>query len=163
MPVDREARRLECCTVVALLASIAPWLTGELAFMFVAVAVDAGCELNLEFRCGTGWYVASGAIYICMRKVEREAGLRMVSNRERRGAPALHGMAAFAPAAIWTFRKLATVRIGFVAVGTFAVRNWSLKVPAHVTAQTLDLGMFPKKRKISLRVIEVLCEMRSLP
>ena len=51
MLLEREAGRLERCPVVALLAAIAPWVTRELAFMFIAVAVNAGRELDLEFRC----------------------------------------------------------------------------------------------------------------
>lgn len=134
MLLDRIAGRLECCPVVALLAAIAPWLTRELAFMFVSVAVGTGRELDLEFRCCARRYVASGAADLCMRKVEREGGLRVVRDRKRRWAPALHSVAAFAPAAVCAFRKLAAVRIGLVAVGAMLVRNWRLKISAYVTA-----------------------------
>jgi hypothetical protein len=51
MLLNREAGRLERCPVVALLTTIAPWVTRELAFMFIAVAINASRELDLEFRC----------------------------------------------------------------------------------------------------------------
>jgi len=78
MLLKRVARRLECRPIVALLAAITPWVTRELALMFIAVTVNAGRELDLEFRCRTCRYVASGATHVCMRKVQRETGLRMV-------------------------------------------------------------------------------------
>jgi len=150
MLLDREVCRLECRPVVALLASIAPWLTRELALMLVAVAVDARCKLDLEFRCCARRYVTSGAAHVCMRSLQREAGLRMVRDRERRWVPALYRVTAFATAAIRTFRKLTAVRIGFVAVGALAVRNRRLKISSDMTAQALNLEVFPKQREAGL-------------
>lgn len=75
---EREARCLECCPVVALLAAIPPWVTRELTLMFIAVAVNAGREVDFEFGCRARRHVASSAAHICMRRVEREAGLRVV-------------------------------------------------------------------------------------
>jgi len=76
--LKREAGRLERCPVVALIAAIAPWVTCELALMFIAVAVNAVRELDLEFRRSTRRYMASGASHFCMLEVERETGACMV-------------------------------------------------------------------------------------
>jgi|ERR1039458_10255543 hypothetical protein len=50
-----------------------------------------------------------------------------------------------------------------MAVGAQIVRNRRLKIPAHVTAQTLNLCMFPEQRETGLCVIEASRKTRPLP
>lgn len=50
-----------------------------------------------------------------------------------------------------------------MAVRAMLVRNWRLKIPADVTAQTLHLGMLSKQRETGLCVIETGSKARSLP
>ena len=50
-----------------------------------------------------------------------------------------------------------------MTVGTLVVWNRRFEIPAHVTAQTLNLGVFPQQRETGLCVIERLSKARSLP
>lgn len=163
MLLDRVAGCFECRPIVALLAAVAPRLTRELALMFIAMAVNAGRELDFEFRCGSRQCVASSAANIGMRKIERETGLRMIRDRKCRRAPALHRMAAFATTAILTFCKLSAVRIWFVAVGALLMWNRRFEISSGMTTQTLNIEMFPEQWETGLRVIERFGKARSLP
>lgn len=102
--------------------------------MFIRMAIDAKCKLHLELRVVPRRNVTRGALHGRMRKSEREAGLRMIDNRERRRTPALNRMAAFATSAVGTLRKLAAVWIGLVAISTGIVRDRRLEVSTLVTA-----------------------------
>lgn len=82
----------------------------------------------------------------------------MVRRGECRRAPALHRVAAFAAAAVGTLGKLATVRIGLMAVGTYIVRNRRLEIPRMVATQAWNPEMFTDQRIARLRVVERLGE-----
>jgi len=60
-------------------------------------------------------------------------------------------------------RELAVVRIGRVAVGAFRKCNRLFKIAVGVTLNTIDLRVFPKQRKLCLRVIELLPRNDFLP
>lgn len=66
----------------------------------------------------------------------------MIGNGECRRAPALHGVTALAAASIRTFRELAGVRIGLVAVGTAIVNDRSLEVPSLMATDTGHFEVF---------------------
>jgi len=54
-------------------------------------------------------------------------------------------MAAFAPASVGAFQKLAAMGIGLMAIGTIVVGNRSLEVPALMAGQARHLQVFAQQ------------------
>ena len=120
----------------------------NLILNFVAAPAGMWQAAQLTFACGK----LSGKPVFAWSAIEK-----------RRWAPALHRVAAFATAAIWTLRKLAAMRIGFMAVCAMLMWNRRLEISPRVAAQTLNVEMFPEQRETCFCVIERLGESRSLP
>ena len=85
---------------MTLLATVFPWRAGELALVYILVAIDALRKLDLELRFLSCRNVAGGALDLSMWKYQGEAGLGVIRDGECRRAPTLHGVTALAAAAI---------------------------------------------------------------
>ena len=79
---ERVAGGLECRAIVTLLAFVVPGSPRKLPCMFVLMAIDAERELDLETSFFPRGNMTRGTLYRGMRKDQRKAGLRMVSNRK---------------------------------------------------------------------------------
>jgi len=98
-----------------------------------------------------------------VRKDQGKASLCVVGDRECRWAPFLHCVAAFAAPAAGTFGKLATVRIGLMAVGAAVVRNRRFKISGLVTTDAGNLDVLAEQGITGFRVIEALGKTRFCP
>lgn len=74
---------LECCTVVTLLAAVAPRSTSKLPLVFILVAVDAKSIFDFELRIFSRQGVAGSTLYLRMRKDQRKSGFRVIGRNER--------------------------------------------------------------------------------
>ena len=89
-----------------------------------------------------------------MRKGEREFGLGMIRGREGGGLPALHSVAAFAPAFVGALKELPAVRVGLMAIRTIVVRDRGLEIARLVTGFARYLDMLAEQGEMRLRVVE---------
>lgn len=134
--------------VMALLATVVPRGCCELAFVHVAMAIDALRELDLEARVTTCWSVAGGAGDFLVREGQREAGLCMECGREYGWAPSIDVMAALATASVQARCELTTVRIGLMAVGACGMRNRRLEVAVAVAIETANGQVLAEQREV---------------
>ena len=145
-----EVRPLECCPRVALFAAISPGSPGKLPVVFILVAIHAERILDLESSRLSGWSVAGRTLHLGMRKHQWKSRLRVICNREGRGTPSLHRVAAFASSTVRAMGKLTAVRIRLMAGCAAIVRNWSFEVSTLMTGQAWNLDVFSEQGKLSL-------------
>jgi len=162
MVIEAEVRGFERCAAVALLATIAPRRAGKLSLVLVLVAIDALGEFDFEFCVFAGGRVARIAFHAGMRKRERETGFGVIGDGEYRGAPTLHGMAAFAASSIGALRKL-TLMLVFVAVGAYRMRNGCFEVAVFMTAHAGHVDVLALQGEFCFGVVEGCSEARFLP
>lgn len=163
MLVQGVTRGLESGCIVALLAAIAPGRPSKLPLMLVLVAVDALRKFDFEFRLFARRDVTRFAFDGRVREGEWETGLCVIGNGEDGGIPTLHGVAAFATAAISALGELPLVRIGLVAVSAGVMRNRRFEIAALVTAYARNIDMLALQREVCFGVVEFLGEARLLP
>ncbi len=147
---------------MALLAAVTPGIAGELALMFICVAVRTARELEPEPRILACWNVTRCARHLCMRKDQRKPCLCVVGDGKYRWAPALHRVAALAASAVGALRKLPAMRIRLVAVSACCMRNGRLEISPLVARNAEHILMFAEQRESGLRVIELLGKLRFL-
>src|SRR5450631_1199230 len=109
-PAERKAGALMflqskiCCLernpVVTLLAAVAPRSACELPLVFILVAVHTSCKFDFEFRLLSRGNMAGSAFDGCVRSHRGEAGLCVICNAKRGGAPTLHRMATLATTSV---------------------------------------------------------------
>ena len=131
VPVNGEVRCLPFGAVVALFTAVLPWVGCELPLVFIRMAISAQRKLDLVFCVLAGRLVAIRAFYVSMRHHQRELCFGVVRCCVRGRAPALHGMAALAPALVRTLRKLPLMLV-LVAIRAGFERNLGLEVSALV-------------------------------
>jgi hypothetical protein len=101
---------------MAIFAAIVVRSGGEFSFVEILVAVETLRELYLVLRVFPGRPVTPCAFHLLVLSLERITGRFMFSNAEARGLEPLDSVAAFAFTTVGTFRKLAAVWIGPMAV-----------------------------------------------
>jgi len=163
MLFERVIRGLESGAVVALLAVVLPGRRSELALVFILVAIDAERKLDFELCVFARRSMAGSALDRSMREDEWEAGLRVIRNGKCGWAPSQDSVATLAAAAIGTLQKLASMRIGLVAVGTCLVGYRRLEVSAGVASHARHIDVLSKQRKLRLRMVECRGEAGFLP
>lgn len=154
---------LEGRAFVALLAPVIPRRAGKLSLMLVLVAFNAGIKFDLEPCRISCRNMALRARHVGMRKYDRISSLCVIRDSKRGRAPAVHGVTAFALAAVRSLGELATMRIGVVAVGADLVWHRLFEIFAFMAGYTVNLSMLAQQRKCGRRMIELRHEPRSLP
>jgi hypothetical protein len=125
---QREGRLFEVLGRVASFAAVLIGYTGKLAAVNVFVACRAGRVLNsIDDHVGP-LNVTLGARYLGMPVPQRKSRCPMLGELERRGFESLHLVAACAFPPVRPVRKLASMRILFVAVGAVGERNRLLEI-----------------------------------
>lgn len=147
-------RTVEGDSVMALLTAVAPGITRELARVLVLVAIHAERKADLVAGRFTGWGVAIGALYLGVRGYERKARLGVLGDRIGGGNPAVHRVATLASPPVGAFQKLASVRVGLVAIGAICEGDGRFEIRILVAAQAGDLLVLAQQWKARLGVIE---------
>lgn len=91
-----------------------------------------------------------------MPTLQRIRAGRVFLDGEGRRLPALQVMARGAFSPVGTFRKLAAVRIGLVAIHALGEGQRLLKVASGMALGAIDRRMSAEQRKLGFRVVEAL-------
>ncbi len=160
---ESHIRRLESRPRVALLASVAPWVTRKLALVRVLVAIRAERELHLVTSFFPCREVAGFALNPCVRNNQWKGGSGVVGHAESRGMKSLDRVATLTASSFGALCKLATMWIGLVAVSALRVRNRPLEVAFQMAGEAGHVNVLPQERIAGLRVIELRFERRLFP
>lgn len=160
---EREACDLEGCSVMALLAAVAPGRCGKLPFVLILVAIHAERIFDLEPRVFSRRNVARGALHLSVRNSEREARFRVICSGKGRRRPSLYRVAALAFSCIAALRKLPAMRVRLMAVSAEIVWHRSFEVATCMALRASDLQVFSQQRKVCRGVVERERESGFLP
>src|SRR5260370_38016987 len=154
VPCDGEIRHLPGIAVVALFASVLPWIAADLSLVLVVVvAIGASGEFDFVLRVFACGYVARGAFDVGVRRNQRVLGFGVVRSRECRGAPSLYGVTALAFAFVRPLCELSLVFV-LVAIGAGGEGNLCFEVAALVAVNAGYLTVFSNQRVGGLGVVE---------
>lgn len=160
---EGERRWSEAINSVASLAPIVMRSSSELVGMRVLVAVSAGCEPYLILRFLTCRNVALRARHRSVLALERICRLLVLRHPEARWLKALYRVTALALASVGSLRELSAVWIGFMAISALVEWDGLFEVSPPVTLRTLHAHMLPQQWILSFGVIEVPCQVHTLP
>jgi hypothetical protein len=139
---------------VASLTPIEPWISRELAFMFIFMAVRAERELDLVTCFLALRNMASRALDFCVRRNKRETGFGMIRDRICTRYPTFNFMATLTLPAIGALQELPAVRIGRVAIRALGKGYRRFEIRTLVATQARNSDMLSQQRELCLGVIE---------
>ncbi len=154
MKHQRHRRLLETAAVMALLATVPPWLARKLSLVHILMTINATRKLHPVQRLLACRLVARFALHIRMRHHQRKSRLRMIGHLVRRRLEAVHRVTALALATISALGKLSTVRIRLMAISAKCMRYRTLEISRFVARQATHFAMLAQQRVLRLRVIK---------
>lgn len=151
---DVKRGAMEIQNGVAILATVLIRSGGKLVVMRILVAIQACREFHLVNRVLPGRKMAFGALDFDVFSLQGILGRVVFLHTEKRGLPALHGVAFGAFGFFRACFELAFVRVRLVAVGAIGKRQQFLEVAIHMALGTTDRRMLAQKRIFGFRVVK---------
>ena len=152
---ERERRRLKGVHRMATLAVVQPRRGGELAGMFVLVAVSAQPKLDFVLCRNTLGDMALGAFDLGVLSRERVIAGAVILHAKGGGLPGVHGVAGLALATVFALGKLTAVRIRPVAIRAELVGNGGLEVATAMAGLAKHGLVLSPQREVGLVMIEL--------
>jgi len=147
VPCQGEGGRPVSAQVVALLALVKVRSSGELALVFVLVAVGALRKTHLVNRGSARGNVALLASYGRVLALQRIRGGGMLFYSEQRRPEAVYFVAGRALAPVGAMHKLPLVRVP-VAIGTLLEGDRLLEIATAMAPVAAHIGMLPQQREL---------------
>lgn len=153
---DGVRGRLESRHDVALFTLALVGSRGKLPLVHIGMAIHAFGKSDLVARRCTGGKVAFRAGYLSVAAQKRVCGRRVRVHIEERRLPSIHVVARRAFSLVRPLGKLASVRIGCVAISAMRESDRLLEISSRVALQAVHLRMLAEQRIFRLRVVESL-------
>lgn len=155
--------RLESSHDVALFTLALVGSRGKLPLVHIGMAIHAFGESDLVARRCTGGKMAFRAGHLSVAAQKRVCGRRVRVHIEERRLPSIHVVARRAFSLVRPLGKLASVRIGCVAISAMRESDRLLEISSRVALQAVHLRMLAEQRIFRLRVVESLGLRNVLP
>jgi hypothetical protein len=139
---------------MTLIAAMRAGHSGELAFMNIAMAIQASGELDFVFRGRAGGSMTCRALQGRVAALQRIFCGRVLRQAEFGRFETLHGVTRFAFASVGAGCELSSVRVGMVTLVAGLETHRLFEVISSVTFCTAHSNMFAEQRIPGGRVVE---------